>query len=57
MFISNKPFSELLNILPEMFIFLKTPNSDFTHIDVWFVYLNSNLLEKKEKINTSFVIN
>ena len=57
MFLSNKSFSELLNVLPEMFIFLKTPDSDFTHIDVWSVYLNSNLLGKKEKINTSFVIN
>ena len=32
----NKSFGQLLNISPKSFIFLKTFNSEFSYIEVWF---------------------
>ena len=35
-FIPNKSFGQLLDISPKNFIFLKTFNSEFSYIKVWF---------------------
>ena len=35
-FISNKLFSPLLDISPKNFTFLRTLNSEFLYIEVWF---------------------
>ena len=35
-FVPNKPFGSLLEIAPTNFIFLKTLNSEFQKIEVWF---------------------
>ena len=35
-FVPNKSFGQLLNISPDNFIFLKTFDSEFSYIDVWF---------------------
>ena len=56
-FVSNKPFGQLLDILPETFIFLKTFDSEFSYIEVWFTDKNSNPLEIEDKINITLVIN
>ena len=34
--VPNKSFGQLLNISPKSFIFLKTFNSEFSYIEVWF---------------------
>ena len=34
--ILNKSFGQLLDISPKIFIFLKTFNSEFSYIEVWF---------------------
>ena len=52
-FISNKSFDQLLDISPKNFAFLKTFNSEFPCIEVWFTDQNSKPLEKKNKIDTS----
>ena len=36
MFIPNQSFGQLLDISPKDFIFLKTFNSEFSYIEVWF---------------------
>ena len=36
-FVPNKSFGRLLDISPENFIFLKTFNSEFSYIEVWFI--------------------
>ena len=36
MFIPNQSFGQLLDISPKVFIFLKTFNSEFSYIEVWF---------------------
>ena len=56
-FVPNKSFGQLLNISPENFIFLKTFDSEFSYIEVWFTDQNSNLLEIEDKINIILVIN
>ena len=56
-FVPNKSFGQLLGISPEIFIFLKTFDSEFSYIEVWFTDQNSNPLEIKDKINITLVIN
>ena len=55
-FIPNKSFGQLLGISPKSFIFLKTINSEFSYIEVWFTDQNSKLLEIEDKINITLVI-
>ena len=56
-FAPNKSFAELLDILPKKFIFLKTFNSEFSYIEVWFANQNSKPLETGNKINITLVFN
>ena len=56
-FVPNKPFGELLDISPKHFIFLKTFNSEFLYIDIWFTDQNFKPLEIEDKINITLVIN
>ena len=56
-FISNKSFSELLDILPKNFIFLKTFNSELSYIEVWLTNQNSKPLEIEDKININLITN
>ena len=52
-FFSGKLFGELLDISPKNFIFLKTFDSEFSYIEVWFTDQSSRdkLLEIEDKIN------
>ena len=56
-FVPSKSFGQLLNISPENFIYLKTFDSEFSHLDVWFTDQNSKPLEIEGKINITLVIN
>ena len=44
-FVPNKSFNKLLDILTKNFIFLKTFNSEFSYMEVWFTDQNSKPLE------------
>ena len=56
-FVPNKPFGRLLEISSTNFILLKTFNSEFQVIEVWFTdYQNSQPLEIEDKINLTLVI-
>ena len=55
-FAPNKPFGSLLEISPTNHIFLKTFNSEFQEIKVWFTDQNSNPLEVEDKINLTLII-
>ena len=55
-FVSNKPFGSLLEISPTNHIFLKTFNSEFQTIEVWFIDQNSQPLEIEDRINLTLVI-
>ena len=56
-FVPNKSFGQLLDISPKNCIFLKTFNSKFSNIEVWFIDQNSKPLEIEDKINLNLVIN
>ena len=56
-FVPNKSFGQLLDILPENFIILIIFDSEFSYIEVWFTDQNSNPLEIEHKINITLVIN
>ena len=55
-FVSNKPFATLLEISPTNCIFLKTFNSEYDEIKVWFTDQNSQPLEIEDRINLTMVI-
>ena len=50
-FVPNMPFGSLLKIWPRNHIFLKTFNSEFQEIKVWFTDQNNKLLEVEDKLN------
>ena len=55
-FVRNKPFGSLIEISPTNHIFLKTFNSEFQEIKVWFTDQNSKPLEVQDKINLTLII-
>ena len=55
-FVRNKPFGSLLEISPTIHIFLKTFNSEYDEIIVWFTDQNSKALEIEDRINLTMVI-
>ena len=52
-FVPNKSFGQFLDISPKRFIFLKTFDSNFSYIEVWFTDQNYKPLETEDKINIS----
>ena len=55
-FCPNKPFGSLLEISPTNHIFLKTFNSEYNKIEVWFTDQKSQPLEIEDRINLTMVI-
>ena len=56
LFVPNKPFGSLLEISSTNHIFLKTFNSEYSEIKVWFTDQNSKPLEIEDRINLTMVI-
>ena len=55
-FVPNKPFASLLEISPPSHVFLKTFNSEFQEIKVWFTDQNSKPIEVEDKINLTLIV-
>ena len=55
-FVPNKTFGSLLEISPRNHVFLKTFNSEFREIKVWFTDQKSRPLEVEDKINVTLII-
>ena len=55
-FVSSKAFGSLLEISPTNLIFLKTFNSKYDEIKVWFTDQNSQQLVIEDRINLTMVI-
>ena len=55
-FVPNKPFGSLLEISRTNHIFLKTFNSEYDEINVWFTDQNSQSSEIEDRINLTMVI-
>ena len=56
-FVPNKSFGSLLEISPTNHLFLKTFNSEYDEVKVWFTDQNSQPLEIEERIILTMVIN
>ena len=52
----NKTFGQLLETSPTNLIFLKTFDSEFSYIEVWFTNQNSQPLETEDTINLTLVV-
>ena len=55
-YVPNKPFCILLKTSPTNHIFLKTFNSEYDEIKVWFTDQNSKPLEIENRINLTMAI-
>ena len=55
-FVPNKPFGSLLEISPTSHTFLKTCNSKYDEIKVWFTDQSNQPLEIEDRINLTMVI-
>ena len=55
-FVPNKAFGSLLEISPANHVFLKTSNSEFREIKVWFTDQKSRPLEVEDKTNIILII-
>ena len=55
-FAPKKPFCSLLKISPTNHIFLKTFNSEFQEIKIWFRDQTIKPLEVEDKINLTLII-
>ena len=55
-FVPNKPFGSLLEFSPANHIFLKTFNSEYNEIIVWFTDQNCQPLEIEDRINLTMVV-
>ena len=55
-FVPNKPFGSLLEVSLANNIFLRTFNTEYDEIEVWFTDQNSKPLEIEDRINLTVVI-
>ena len=55
-FVPNKTFGSLLEISPTNQVFLKTFNSTFQEVKIWFTDQTSKPLELEDKINITLII-
>ena len=55
-FVPSKTFGSLLEMSPKNHVFLKTFNSEFREIKVWFTDQKSRPLEVEDKINVTLII-
>ena len=55
-FVPNKTFGSILEISPTNHVFLKTFNSEFQEIKIWFTDQTNTPLEVEDKINVTLII-
>ena len=55
-FVPNKQYGQLISISPYSLVFLKTMNTEFSEIDVWFTDQNNNASEIEDNVNILLVI-
>ena len=56
-FVLNKQYGQLISISLHSLIFLKTMNTEFSEIEIWFTDQNNNALEIEDNVNISLIIN
>ena len=56
-FVPTKQYGQLISISPHSLAFLKTMNTEFSEIEVWFTDQNNNALEIEDNVNISYILN
>ena len=56
-FVPNKQYGQLISISPNSSISLKTMNTEFSEIEIWFTDQNNNSLEIEDNVNISLIVN
>ena len=56
-FVPTKQYGKLISISPHALVFLKTMNTEFSEIELWFKDQNNNALEIEDDVNISLIIN
>ena len=56
-FVPYKQYGQLISISPHSLVFLKTMNTDFLEIEIWFTDQNDHALEIEDNVNISLIIN
>ena len=56
-FVPDKQYGQLISISPNSLIFLKTVNTEFSEIEIWFTDQNNNALEIEDNVNITLIIN
>ena len=56
-FVPTKQNGQLISISPHSLVFLKTMNTEFSEIEVWFTDQNNNALKIEDNVNISLKIN
>ena len=56
-FVPTKQYGQLISISPHFLVFLKTMNTEFSEIEIWFTDQSNNALEIEDNVNISLIIN
>ena len=54
-FVPNKKYGQLITVSPEVLIMLKTVNTEFSFIEIWFTDQDNGPLEIEDSVNISYV--
>ena len=55
-FVPNKKYGQLITVSPEILIMLKTVNTEFSFIEIWFTDQDNRPLEIEDSVNISLII-
>ena len=55
-FVPNKKYGQLITISPETFIMVKTVNTEFSFIKIWFTDQDNRPLEIEDSVNISLIV-
>ena len=55
-FVPDKQYGQLISISSHSLVDLKTMNSEFSEIKIWFTDQNNNALEIEDNVNISLII-
>ena len=56
-FFPTKQYGQIISTSPNSLFFLKTMNTEFSEIEIWYTDQNNNALEIEDNINISLIIN
>ena len=55
-FVPNKRYGQLITVSPETLIMLKTVNTEFSFIEIWFTDQDNRPLEIEDSVNISLIV-